>query len=96
MYNVDPLPKSRESLIGTASTSRPDLNSFRLGLSDNTNIVLVRERYSDVYLLYQPYTFQNNSYQGLKSAYSYAFGVDRHAAGVQPQPGSVTASGLPR
>ncbi len=26
-------------------------------------------------MLYQPYTFQNNAYQGLKSAYSYAFGV---------------------
>ena len=33
------------------------------------------QRFSDVYLLYQPYTFQNNAWQGLKSAYSYAFGV---------------------
>jgi cobalt-zinc-cadmium efflux system outer membrane protein len=32
-------------------------------------------RYSDVYLLYQPYTLQNNSPFGLKSAYSYAVGV---------------------
>ena len=33
------------------------------------------QRFSDVYLLYQPYTFQNNDWQGLKSAYSWAIGV---------------------
>ncbi len=33
------------------------------------------QRFSDVYLLYQPYTMQNNNWQGLKNAYSYAFGV---------------------
>ncbi len=77
IFNVAPLPTTREALIETGLASRPDLNSFRLGLQRaQADVTLARrERYSDVYLLYQPYTFQDNTYQGLKSAYSYAIGA---------------------
>jgi cobalt-zinc-cadmium efflux system outer membrane protein len=76
-YDVRPLPVSTEELNETARDSRPDLASFRLGLQRAQADVLLarRSRYSDVYLLYQPYTLQNNTPLGLKSAYSYAFGV---------------------
>jgi cobalt-zinc-cadmium efflux system outer membrane protein len=42
----------------------------------HADVALARaNRFSDVYLLAQPYTFQDNRFQGLKSATSYAVGV---------------------
>lgn len=77
IFNAMPLPVTREALIDMAMAARPDLAATRMGLSRaNADARLARrERFSDVYLLYQPYTFQNNSPMGLKSSYSYAFGV---------------------
>jgi outer membrane protein, heavy metal efflux system len=77
LRDIRPLPVPGEELVQTALGTRPDLNAYRLGLQRaEADVVLSRaNRYSDVYLLAQPYTFQDNRYQGLKSAYSYAFGV---------------------
>jgi outer membrane protein, heavy metal efflux system len=77
VYNENPLPTTKEGLVETGLASRPDLNSYRLGLSRAQADVrlALASRYSDVYLLYQPYTLQNNNFLGLKSAYSYAIGV---------------------
>jgi len=74
--DVDVLPAEHE-LITSALTVRPDLVSFRLGVqSAEANVRLQRaNRFSDVYVLYQPYTFQNNQPFGLKSATSWALGV---------------------
>lgn len=77
IYDLRPLPTTPEALVETGLNVRPDLLSYRYGLlraqADVTNSLA--QRWSDVYLLYQPYTFQNNNFQGLKSAYSYALGV---------------------
>jgi cobalt-zinc-cadmium efflux system outer membrane protein len=77
IYDIRPLPTTEQALIETGLNARPDLLSFRYGLSralaDVNNARA--QRFSDVYLLYQPYTFQDNTFQGLKSATSYAFGV---------------------
>jgi outer membrane protein, heavy metal efflux system len=77
VYDIRPLPTSSEALVETGMNARPDLLSFRQGLlrarADVNNARA--QRFSDVYLLWQPYTLQDNTYQGLKSAYSYAFGV---------------------
>jgi cobalt-zinc-cadmium efflux system outer membrane protein len=72
-----PLPTTPEGLIETGLNARPDLLSYRMGLlRAEADIMNARaQRFSDVYLLYQPYTFQNNNFQGLKSAYSWAVGV---------------------
>ena len=77
IYYENPLPTTSEGLIETGLNARPDLQSFRLGLGRaHADVHLaIANRYSDVYLLYQPYTLQNNSPFGLKSAYSYALGV---------------------
>jgi cobalt-zinc-cadmium efflux system outer membrane protein len=60
-----------------ALESRPDVQSTRLGLQRaRADVRLARaNRFSDIYVLYQPYTFQNNAPYGLKSAYSWALGV---------------------
>jgi cobalt-zinc-cadmium efflux system outer membrane protein len=77
ILDIRPLPTTEDALIETALNARPDLLAYRYGLlraeADITNARA--QRYSDVYLLWQPYTFQNNNWQGLKSAYSFAFGV---------------------
>jgi len=77
LSEVRPLPTTEDALVETAINARPDLRSYRSGqLRADADVVNANaQRYSDVYLLYQPYTFQNNAYQGLKSAYSYAIGA---------------------
>jgi cobalt-zinc-cadmium efflux system outer membrane protein len=77
LRDVEPLPTARESLTRLALESRPDLNSYRLGLSRaKSDVKLARaNRYSDVYLLAQPYTYQDNRPFGLKSPTSWAVGV---------------------
>jgi len=71
------LPMPMEQLITSALESRPDLNAFRLGVSRaDADVKLARaERYSDVYLLAQPYTLQDNRPFGLKSPTSWAVGM---------------------
>ncbi|MDR3633386.1 MAG: TolC family protein [Isosphaeraceae bacterium] len=74
--DVEGLPPENE-LISAALAVRPDLVSYRLGVqSAEANVRLQRaNRFSDVYVLYQPYTFQNNQPYGIKSATSWALGV---------------------
>jgi cobalt-zinc-cadmium efflux system outer membrane protein len=77
IVDLRPLPTTEEGLIETGMNARPDLLSYRYGLLRAQADVksALAQRFSDVYLLYQPYTYQNNNWQGLKGAYSYAFGV---------------------
>jgi cobalt-zinc-cadmium efflux system outer membrane protein len=71
-----PLPPVDE-LRKIALADRPDLAAYRLGLSRaHADVRLAKANaYSDVYLLWQPYTFQDNSPYGVKSATSWALGV---------------------
>jgi cobalt-zinc-cadmium efflux system outer membrane protein len=77
LRNVDELPESLDALVTRALKARPDLLAYRYGLGRaNADVVLAeRNRYSDVYLLVQPYTFQNNTYLGLHSPTSWAVGL---------------------
>lgn len=72
-----PPPPPDEELVRIALTSRPDINSFRLGVSRaEADVRLARANIlQDVYVLYQPYTLQDNTWQGLKSPTSWALGV---------------------
>ena len=65
------------ALVDLAYSSRPDLQAFRIGVERaNADIGLaLANRFSDVYLLYQPYTMQNNAPAGLPPAHSWAIGV---------------------
>lgn len=70
-------PPPTEQLIGLALAARPDVIAYRLGVQRATADVRLAKanRLSDVYLLYQPYTFQNNTPFGTKSSTSWAIGV---------------------
>ena len=66
-----------DELIRMALESRPDVASFRLGVeAAEAAYQLARaNRFADAYLLYQPFTFQNNAPYGTKSATSWALGL---------------------
>jgi outer membrane protein, heavy metal efflux system len=70
------LPPIQE-LIGIALNNRPDVISYRLGLARAKSDVKLQyaNRFQDVYVLYQPYTLQDNTPFGLKSPTSWALGV---------------------
>jgi cobalt-zinc-cadmium efflux system outer membrane protein len=72
-----PPPPPVDELIKIALQFRPDLNSYRLGVERaRADVNLARRNaYQDAYLLVQPYTLQDNSPVGLKSATSYAVGL---------------------
>ena len=66
-----------DELIRIAAAVRPDLVAFRLGVGRaEADVRLARaNRFGDVYVLYQPYTFQNLQPFGEKSATSWALGA---------------------
>jgi outer membrane protein, heavy metal efflux system len=70
-------PPPVNELIRIAFYGRPDIVAFRLGLqrAEAEVRLAVANRMSDVYLLYQPYTFQNNAPFDRQSATSWALGV---------------------
>jgi cobalt-zinc-cadmium efflux system outer membrane protein len=72
-----PAPPPEAELIQIALAVRPDVVAYRLGVHRaEADVRLARaNRLSDVYVLYQPYTFQDNTPFGLKSPMSWALGV---------------------
>ncbi|WP_165245113.1 TolC family protein [Paludisphaera soli] len=72
-----PPPPPTEELVQMALACRPDVVSFRLGVraAEAGLRLAMANRYQDAYVLYQPYTFQDNSPTGTKSAYSWALGL---------------------
>lgn len=66
-----------EELFRMAVQSRADVASFRLGVeAAQAAYQLARaNRFADAYLLYQPFTFQNNAPYGTQSATSWAVGI---------------------
>ena len=75
--DLAPPLKEGPELVQLALTSRPDVMAYRLGImSAQANVGLQRaNRFSDAYLLYQPYTFQNNAPYGKQSGTSWAMGL---------------------
>jgi cobalt-zinc-cadmium efflux system outer membrane protein len=85
-------PPPQEELNRIALTVRPDVVSYRLGIhrAEADVKLALANRFADVYVLYQPYTFQNNTPFGLKSPTSWALGVtvplpvyNRNQGGIQ-------------
>ncbi len=70
-------PASMENLLQLALTSRPDLVAYRLGVgrADADVKLALANRYPDVFVMYQPYTFQNNRPLGRLDATSWGIGM---------------------
>lgn len=77
LEDLAPPPPSEEELVRFALQVRPDVVSYRLGVSAaEAAYELARaNRFADAYLLYQPFTFQNDAPYGTKSATSWAVGI---------------------
>ena len=72
-----PSPPPIDELVSIALSCRPDALAYRLGLQTaESGVRLARaNRYQDAYLLYQPFTYQNNAPFGKQSATSWAVGM---------------------
>jgi cobalt-zinc-cadmium efflux system outer membrane protein len=70
-------PPPEDELVRMALALRPDVVAYRLGIrTAEANVRLqLANRFTDVYVLYQPYTLQDNTPYGLKSPVSWALGV---------------------
>ena len=66
-----------EELYRLALQCRPDAASFRQGISAAQSAYQLARanRFADAYLLYQPFTYQNNAPFGTQSATSWALGI---------------------
>jgi cobalt-zinc-cadmium efflux system outer membrane protein len=101
--DVAPAPPPIDDLRKLAVAERPDIVSLRLGVQRALADVRLAKAnaYSDVYVLWQPYTFQDNAPYGLKSQYSWALGVtvplpiyNRNQGGISRAKINVTQSEL--
>ncbi len=75
--DTGPEPPPIGELRKIALESRPDIISYRLGLKRaEADVKLAKAtRLNDVYVLFQPYTYQDNTPFGLKGQISWALGV---------------------
>jgi cobalt-zinc-cadmium efflux system outer membrane protein len=77
IQDTGPAPPAEGELVRLALSWRPDVVAYRLGIKTaEANVRLqMANRFPDVYVLYQPYTLQDNTPYGLKSPTSWALGV---------------------
>jgi outer membrane protein, heavy metal efflux system len=72
-----PAPPSLNDLVAAAFANRPDVAAYRLGFQRAGSDVRLAQanRLPDVYLLYQPFTYQDNSPFHQPSSQSWAVGA---------------------
>jgi cobalt-zinc-cadmium efflux system outer membrane protein len=77
LHDRSPAPVKQDALLRLALVSRPDLVAYRLGTAraDADVGLALANRYPDLFVLVQPYTFQDDRPLGLKSAHSWGVGV---------------------
>ena len=77
IIDVAPAPPPIADLQKIALTERPDIAAIRLGVSYAEAYVRLAKAnaFSDIYALWQPYTYQDNSPYGLRSQISWAMGL---------------------
>jgi cobalt-zinc-cadmium efflux system outer membrane protein len=77
IIEANALPIRGADLIAFGMQNRADLRAFVIGIERARAEVRLAQanRWSDVYWMVQPYTFQNNEPFGTKSAHSWATGV---------------------
>ncbi len=74
---LDPLPPPDPLLVPIALEARADVQAYRLGIARaEADVGLAHaNRYADIYLTANPYTFQNNAPFGTRSAASWMVAV---------------------
>jgi outer membrane protein, heavy metal efflux system len=77
LADAAPPPVLGDPLLKLALANRPDLAAYRLGVKRAEADVglAVANRYPDLYVLYQPYTFQDDRFLFAKNATSWGAGV---------------------
>ena len=77
LRDAAPEPAGGPELVRLALACRPDLAAHRLGVgrAESDVMLALANRYPDIYLLYQPYTFQDNSPLLARSSHSWGVGV---------------------
>lgn len=72
-----PPPPPAQELMGLAMVVRPDLAAFRLGIhrARADAVVARKEVIEDVFVIYSPYQFQNNTPLGSRNSTSFSFGL---------------------
>ena len=91
-------PMPRDEMVNTALGIRPDLRAIKLGVrrSEADITAAKANAYPDVYVLYQPYTFQNNTYLGVPSAYSWTLGLTATIPLYNRNQGNITRAKINR
>ncbi len=77
LHDRTTVPPAGDALLRLALVARPDLVAYRLGMTraDADVQLALANRYPDLFLLIQPYTFQDDTPLGLKSAHSWGVGL---------------------
>jgi cobalt-zinc-cadmium efflux system outer membrane protein len=77
LHDASPPPALGKDLLRLALASRPDLVAYRLGVhrAEADVQLALANRFPDLFLLYQPYTFQDDSPIQKKSAHSWGVGM---------------------
>jgi cobalt-zinc-cadmium efflux system outer membrane protein len=77
IHDTAPPPPPLDVILPSALTTRPDLVAYRLGIARaEADVRLARaQRFSDVYLLYQPYTAYNGAPFDRGTVSSWALGA---------------------
>jgi cobalt-zinc-cadmium efflux system outer membrane protein len=72
-----PEPPPEAEMVRMALECRPDVVAYRLGVkaAESGLRLAMANRFQDAYVLYQPYTFQDNTPFNAKSAHSWALGL---------------------
>jgi cobalt-zinc-cadmium efflux system outer membrane protein len=96
IFDRAPLPPAADALLQLAFSDRPDLLSYRLGVQRaEADVRLAKaNRFQDVYLLYQPFTFQNNQPFGTRSPTSWAIGATVPLPLYNRNQGNIMRAGL--
>jgi cobalt-zinc-cadmium efflux system outer membrane protein len=101
IQDTAPPPPPLDELRKIALADRPDIVSLRFGVTyaDATVRLAKANAFSDVFVLWQPYTFQDNAPYGLRSQISWALGVtvplpvyNRNQGGIERAKINVTQS----
>jgi cobalt-zinc-cadmium efflux system outer membrane protein len=99
--DVAPPPPPADELKKIALEERPDVAAMRLGVSyaEAAFKLAKANAFSDMYVLWQPYTYQDNTPYGLKGQVSWALGVtvpipiyNRNQGGIERAKINVTQS----